>query len=140
MKADAIGQRKVVRYGGCVGLRCAGSIRKRKNNTIGQRANGVVQLVKKASQSSRLGCREWISIDFPATCAAENLPEARLMPRPRADQGGQRLPRWSASIPSTVKEQCSLTVSTTPSVNDRMVLFSCVKKRVKVYQSIERTP
>jgi len=34
------------------------------------------QHVKKASQSSRLGCREYNPIDFPATCAAENLPVA----------------------------------------------------------------
>ena len=54
---------------------------------------------QKASQSSRLGSRESNGIDFPATCAAENLPEARQMPRPRADQGGRRPPRWSASIP-----------------------------------------
>ncbi|MBQ6402847.1 MAG: hypothetical protein IJI27_02985, partial [Oscillospiraceae bacterium] len=33
------------------------------------------------------------------------------MPLPRADQGGQRLPRWSASSSSTVKEHGSLTVS-----------------------------
>ena len=33
------------------------------------------------------------------------------VPRPRADQGRQCLPRWSASIPSTVKEHGSLTVS-----------------------------
>ena len=30
-----------------------------------------------SSQSSRLGCRESNSIVFPATCAAEKLPEAR---------------------------------------------------------------
>ena len=30
------------------------------------------------------------------------------MPRPRADQGGQSLPRWSASIPPFAKEHGSL--------------------------------
>ena len=52
--------------------------------------HGSFGLANKASQSSRLGCRECNLIDFPATCAAENLPEARLMPRPRADQGGPK--------------------------------------------------
>ena len=66
------------------------------------------QTISSASQSSRLGSRESNPIDFPATCAAENLPEARQMPRPRADQGGQSLPRWSASIPSFAKEHGSL--------------------------------
>ena len=50
------------------------------------RADTIRPYVGLASQSSRLGCRELNSVDFPATCAAENLPEARLMPRPRADQ------------------------------------------------------
>ena len=49
----------------------------------------LFQLVKIASQSSRLGCRESNPIDFPATCAAENLPEAQPMLRPRTDQPGQ---------------------------------------------------
>ena len=66
------------------------------------------QTISSASQSSRLGSRESNPIDFPATCAAENLPEARQMPRPRADQGGQSLPRWSASIPPFAKEHGSL--------------------------------
>ncbi len=38
-----------------------------------------------ASQSSRECVKKFKSV-FPATCAAEKLPEARLMPRPRADQ------------------------------------------------------
>ena len=67
-----------------------------------------MQPIHEASQSSRIGSREENQIDFPATCAAENLPEARLMPRSRADQGGHSLPRWSASIPSSVKEHRSL--------------------------------
>ena len=36
-----------------------------------------------------------------------------VTPRSRADQGGQRPPRWSASIPSTVKEHGPLTVEGT---------------------------
>ena len=42
------------------------------------------QRVKKASQSLRLGSRKFNPIDFPATCAAENLPEERHMPLPCA--------------------------------------------------------
>ena len=48
------------------------------------------QTISSASQSSRLGSRESNPIDFPATCAAENLPEAKRDASPRADQGGPK--------------------------------------------------
>ena len=81
---------------------------KRERLPEGEKHGHDMQPINKASQSSRLGSREENPIDFPATCAAEYLPEARLMPRPRAEQGGHSLPRWSASIPSSAKEHRSL--------------------------------
>ena len=48
------------------------------------------------------------------------------VPRPRADQGRQYLPRWSASIPSTVKEHRSLTVSQPEQIHDLLRLRVCL--------------
>ena len=56
------------------------------HNIIPVDVERIAQLFKKASQSSRLGCRECNPIVFPATCAAEKLPEAKRHASPRADQ------------------------------------------------------
>ena len=63
----------------------------------------IIASKKIVSQSSRLARRENSQIVFPATCAAEKLPEAKRYASPRADQpkgDGARVPLAYGRKPS----------------------------------------
>ena len=88
----------------------------------------LCQLVKKVSQSSRLGCREFNPIDFPATCAAENLPEtssewACSTPQPR-ESATALYPRPHSSSPNQ-----SLCFDLVRSRSGMSLLSCCARKQ-----------